>query len=422
MKSSDEQTPIRERWTARPTGPDDEASAGALLRSAAEHGPVEEKRLAEIHAHLRASRRSRSFARPAPRLLRQLAFAAGFVLCGGVLSASVMHVMRRPPKAPEVAPAPTVESQKKPLRRTPGRRAPGETMSPLQAPEAPAPDPTPQVQPTPSAAPEPPARTEVPASATGPRLPSPHRRVASREWPGAAPIALPGERPTPSVVAASPSRNPSEPNAWLAPPEMPSPPLPRAPVERPVPTAVEQPVPTVPPSPALPAPAQPSRLARESRWLASAIAKLRQEGQPEAALAILDQHQSELSAGPLAPEANATRIEALLRLGRNGQALVLLDGQRLSAHGLGREMLVARAELRAEKGRTSAAIHDFDLILSAPSQADGITERALYGRATCRAKSGDRDGAHGDLTQYLNAFPQGRFAQDARSALSAPLR
>jgi TolA-binding protein len=85
-------------------------------------------------------------------------------------------------------------------------------------------------------------------------------------------------------------------------------------------------------------------------------------------------------------------------------------------------MLVARAELREEKGRTSAAIHDFDLILSAPSQADGITERALFGRATCRAKSGDREGARGDFTQYLNAFPQGRFVQDARSALSAPLR
>ena len=116
------------------------------------------------------------------------------------------------------------------------------------------------------------------------------------------------------------------------------------------------------------------------------------------------------------------RLEALLRLGRNTAALTLLDGQRLSAHGLEREMLVARAELRAEKGRAAAAVHDFDLILSSPGRADGITERALYGRAVCRARAGDREGARGDFAKYLTAFPQGRFAQDVRSALSQQLR
>jgi TolA-binding protein len=139
-------------------------------------------------------------------------------------------------------------------------------------------------------------------------------------------------------------------------------------------------------------------------------------------LAILDQHRSELASGVLAPEANATRIEALVRLGRNGQALALLDGQRLSAQGLGREMLIARAELRADKGRTSAAFHDFDMILSTSVQTDAIAERALYGRATCRAKSGDWEGARGDFKKYLSTFPQGRFAQDARSALAAQIR
>jgi TolA-binding protein len=182
----------------------------------------------------------------------------------------------------------------------------------------------------------------------------------------------------------------------------------------------ERPVPAVEPPPAPPAPParEPSRLARESRWLASAIAKLRQEGAPEQALAILDQHQSELDSGALAGEANATRLEALLRLGRNAQALVLLDGQTLSARGLEREMLVARAELRADKNRTSAALRDFDLILSSPGRADGISERALYGRAGARAKNGDQAGARADFAQYLNAFPSGRFAAQARSALS----
>lgn len=171
-----------------------------------------------------------------------------------------------------------------------------------------------------------------------------------------------------------------------------------------------------------PAPPAPSRLARESRLLASAITKLRQEGQPEQALTILDQHRLEFGAALLAPEADATRIEALLRLGRNDQALALLDGQRLSAQGLGREMLIARAELRADKGRTLAALADFDLVVSSSPRKDAIAERALYGRATCRAKSGDREGAHADFEEYIRTFPRGRFAGDARSALTPHIR
>ena len=162
----------------------------------------------------------------------------------------------------------------------------------------------------------------------------------------------------------------------------------------------------------------PSELARESRLVASAIAKLRQDGDAEAALTILDRHRAEFAAGALRPEATATRIEALLRLGRNRQALALLDAQSLSAKGVGREMLVARAELRADKGRHSAALHDFDLLLSAWGKPDAVAERALYGRAACRAKSGDWEGARRDFEKYLGDFPQGRFAERARAALA----
>jgi hypothetical protein len=423
MSHNDEQTPIRERWTAQPAGKADEATAGALLRAAAEHGPIGEKRLAEIHARLLRTQRMRAFARPAPRLLRKLVFAAGFVLCGGALSASVMHVMRRPPKQPEIAPAPAVETHKKTARRPTGKRGPVETVTPAEAPAAEVPEaPTPtEIAPAaPSsvtpAIPAPPSAAEVqvlkPASTSSPRLPNPRRRMASKEAPSFEPVVVPAERPAPARVESTPAPS----NPWLAPTAMPSPPLPQAPIERPVPTAQ----PARPAAPAIRP--EPSRLARESRWLASAIAKLRQEGQPEQALAILDQHHSELSSGALAAESNATRIEALLRLGRNGQALTLLDGQSLSAQGLEREMLVARAELRADNGRASAALHDFNMILSAPGRVDGITERALYGRATCRAKSGDREGARGDFSKYLQAFPQGRFVQEARSALSQQLR
>jgi hypothetical protein len=166
------------------------------------------------------------------------------------------------------------------------------------------------------------------------------------------------------------------------------------------------------------APASPSSLAQESRLIAGAIHKLRQDGDPAQALAMLDQHRVRFAGnGALEREANVTRIEALLRLGRHDEALGLLDAQVLKATGVGREMLVARAELRAEKGRRGAALNDFNSLLTADAPSDSVTERALFGRATCRAQRGDGAGARSDLEHYLARFPKGRFADQARAAI-----
>jgi tetratricopeptide (TPR) repeat protein len=179
------------------------------------------------------------------------------------------------------------------------------------------------------------------------------------------------------------------------------------------------PAPSVEPTLAPPPVSGPSALAQESRLLARAIAELRQEDDAEEALAILDQHRAEFGAsGVLTPEANATRIEALLQLGRHVQALALLDAQTLNATGVGREMLVARAELRADKNRRASALHDFDLLLRADAPTDAVTERALYGRAVCRARMGDWEGARKDFERYLAIFPNGRFADKARAAMN----
>jgi TolA-binding protein len=133
---------------------------------------------------------------------------------------------------------------------------------------------------------------------------------------------------------------------------------------------------------------------------------------------MLDQHRARFGAkGALEPEARVTRIEALLRLGRHDQALALLDAQALTPTGVGREMLVARAELRAEKGRCGAALNDFNLLLATEAPPDLVTERALYGRATCRAQQSDWAGARSDLEHYLARFPKGRFADQARTAI-----
>jgi TolA-binding protein len=80
-------------------------------------------------------------------------------------------------------------------------------------------------------------------------------------------------------------------------------------------------------------------------------------------------------------------------------------------------MLVARAELRAERGRCGAALNDFNPLLAAEAPPDLVTERALYGRATCRAQQGDGAGARRDLEHYLARFPSGRFADQAQAAI-----
>ena len=54
-----------------------------------------------------------------------------------------------------------------------------------------------------------------------------------------------------------------------------------------------------------------------------------------------------------------------IQLRRHADALALLDRAAPSPHGSGRELLVARAELRAAAGRRAAAEADFNLLLRA---------------------------------------------------------
>ena len=413
MKNTDEQIPIRERWTAQLPGSGDEAVAGALLRSAAQASPLDERKLAEIRARLRSSERSRgkSVPRPARRFLRPVIVAAGLILFGGALSAAVSRVIRRIPDRPSEAQTAEPGPTKNPVRHA---RAKAAKLGDPAAPEAAAETST---SVSPGVPPETPKREQA-AKPGDPPAPGAATGMPTPVSPG-----VPPETPKREQAADQPAPPPavrlSRPGRSLALRETPN----LQPSERgPSPLAPQHVVQPLPAPSRLsresqPLPAQ-SELARESRLVASAIAKLRQEGDAEAALVILDQHRAEFASGALRSEATATRIEALLRLGRNPQALALLDAQSLSAKGVGREMLVARAELRADKGRRSAALHDFDLLLSVWGKTDAVAERAVYGRAVCRAKSGDWDGARHDFERYLGDFPQGRFAEQARAALA----
>ena len=161
----------------------------------------------------------------------------------------------------------------------------------------------------------------------------------------------------------------------------------------------------------------PEPIESDARLLAQALRKLRQEHDARGALDLLDRYSQRFLAGRLAPEAALGRVEALMTLGRRQEALGLIEAT--PALPLGRETTLLRGELRASAGRCREAVGDFGAVLSAIPR-DALDDRALFGRAFCRARNGDRVGARAEMLQYLSTFPQGRFAVEARRALAEP--
>ncbi len=142
----------------------------------------------------------------------------------------------------------------------------------------------------------------------------------------------------------------------------------------------------------------------ESDLLARAFQALRVDHNPQQALAALDEHQRRFPAGALRGEACLARLEALLAAGRKAEALALIARSEADGLAITRDMRLARAELLAGSDRCGEAMADFDELLSlvSPSRPN---ERALYGRAFCRLRAGDSDGARSDLQTYLAMLP-----------------
>jgi hypothetical protein len=156
----------------------------------------------------------------------------------------------------------------------------------------------------------------------------------------------------------------------------------------------------------------------ESRLLADALTQLRQRREPARALRTLDDYERRFPRGTLMPEASAARIDALLALGRRGEALERLDAlAMIDRLPRAAELRVLRAELRAGRGALPGAVSDFGAVLGMAGASDDVVGRALYGRGSIRARLGDAAGARADLRDYLRRFPHGRFAGPAGRAL-----
>lgn len=160
-----------------------------------------------------------------------------------------------------------------------------------------------------------------------------------------------------------------------------------------------------------------SALSGETALLGEALLRLRQKRDARGALAALDAYRARYPNGTLTREAETARIDALLLLGRNDEALAELGALTLQPVGRDQELRLIRGELAAATDCKRAVV-DFDRILNEQATA-AVVERALHGRAACRLRTGDEIGAIRDLTEYLRRFPAGRFAPEARRTLEA---
>lgn len=152
--------------------------------------------------------------------------------------------------------------------------------------------------------------------------------------------------------------------------------------------------------------------------LARALAQLRQQRDPRAALATLDRLDQTYPSGVLAPEALATRIEAALAMNDLATATKLVEAAAPPAGRAGAALFVVRAELRARAGRCDEANRDFGRVLETTSAGAGdLHERALYGRGVCLGHLGQAAAARRDLAAYLREHPSGRFSGEARRLL-----
>ena len=385
-----------------------ERTAGRLVRAMGAPPLLSDPQRARIEAATREKQRR-------PGLLRWWpAMAVALLVSGATFAlAARLDLMPR-----WLRPSPAARTPAPPARRPHFAHAkPSWTGAPVQTAPAPTTEPPRAIQPTvelapPSEAPVPAGRATPPAPLAFVEKSNPLRAPPPSEnrRRNLKPTAMPTEQAPGSAAGVTerpaplPPAEPTRVAAALAPA-----PLPAASVPSAWPPAAQS-----QPQPVASGAGQPQGGAR---WLAEALHSLRANHAPGAALALLDLHAAELTQSAFVHEAMVLRVEALLGLKRSGEALVLLDGKSLSDVAASRTLLLTRAELRAAAGRCAESLPDFDLVLARARQPD---EQALYGRALCRSRLGDKLGARADFALYRRQFPNGTHIHDVEKQLAQP--
>lgn len=159
-----------------------------------------------------------------------------------------------------------------------------------------------------------------------------------------------------------------------------------------------------------------STLGEEARLLSAALSALRQDRDPERALARLAEYRDRFPAGVLRPEALLAEAEAETSRHHPEAALAVLEAMTPGEAGpLSREFDVVRGELRAALGDCRRAEAAFTSALS--EGAGGVlAERAEFGLARCAVRQESPE-AGGLLRQYLERWPRGHFIAEAQGLL-----
>jgi hypothetical protein len=175
-------------------------------------------------------------------------------------------------------------------------------------------------------------------------------------------------------------------------------------------------------SAAQPAPARLDADDPEAALLGRALRQLRREHNPQGALSVLKAYQQEFPVGVLRPEAVLVEAESLVALGRHQELVDLLTPEAVSELPRSTELSLLRAEALSHLERCHEAIPVFSSLLSTTPEDESasdssLRERALFGRALCRARIGQVGAARRDLELEVAQFPD--EAAKARQTLES---
>jgi hypothetical protein len=146
------------------------------------------------------------------------------------------------------------------------------------------------------------------------------------------------------------------------------------------PTKSAAPLPAERPAPAIPPAVSESPLLAEGRSFSEALSRWHRDRNAQAALATLDAHDRHFGDGQMRLEARLLRAEIVLSLGRDREALAILDAVPLTGLPRERELRTVRGELRIKHGRCAEGRAD----LSTVTATDGVD--AFGARATRAAR------------------------------------